>query len=79
MGTRGALDPTPPFQALSRAIQDAAGGPGATLFSLRSSDEAWQVSQPGRERNIAAPGPSGSSSSTQSTSSASQLTRNTTV
>ncbi|MFP2926005.1 DUF418 domain-containing protein [Pyxidicoccus sp. 3LG] len=43
MGTGGALDPTPPFQALSRSIQDAAGGPGATLFGLRSSDDAWRV------------------------------------
>ncbi|QRK09471.1 DUF418 domain-containing protein [Archangium violaceum] len=43
MGTGGALDPTPPFDALSRAIQDAAGGPEATLFSLRSSEQPWQV------------------------------------
>ncbi|WP_148273347.1 DUF418 domain-containing protein [Stigmatella aurantiaca] len=43
MATHGALDPAPPFNALSRAIQNAAGGPHATLFSLRSSDEAWQV------------------------------------
>ncbi len=43
MSTGSALDPTPPFQALSRAIQDVAGGPGATLFSLRSSDDAGQV------------------------------------
>ncbi len=43
MATRGALDPTPPFMALARAIQDAAGGPEATLFQLRSSEEPWQV------------------------------------
>ncbi|WP_239469987.1 DUF418 domain-containing protein [Archangium violaceum] len=43
MGTGGALDPTPPFDALSRTLREAAGGPGATLFSLRSSDHPWQV------------------------------------